>query len=187
MKLKLENLDNWLGVFANLGVMIGLIFLVVELDQSNRIAERDSRMVNARSIFDMSQLQLEMPGILELRTKLRDPQTKLSPVEKEQAELLATAYLSVWGNLVIQQSTDLLPQGSLRFGMNDIDSTIDELPGLAPFIEKWFLERSIPPEITVPIWRHVWQAVLRNGGTGKMLPLDTKADKENPEQASEVD
>jgi len=174
MKLHLDKLDNWLGVFANLGVMIGIIFLVVELDQSNRIAERDSRMVNARSIFDISQLQLEMPGILELRTKLRDPKNILNPVEQEQAELLAAAYLSVWGNLVIQQSTDLLPAGSLRFGMNDIDTTIDNLPGLAPFIEKWFLERGVPPEINVPIWRHVWEAVLRNGGTGKITPLATE-------------
>jgi len=171
MKLKLDKLDNWLGVFANFGVMIGLIFLVVELDQSNRIAERDSRMVNARSIFDISQLQLEMPGIIELRTKLHDPKTKLNPLEKEQAELLASAYLSVWGNLVIQQSTDLLPEGSLRFGMSDIDSTIDNLPGLAPFIEKWFLDRGIQPEINVTIWRHVWNAVLRNGGTGKITPV----------------
>lgn len=187
MKLNLENLDNWLGVFANLGVMIGLIFLVVELDQSNRIAERDSRMVNARSIFDVSQLQLEMPGILELRTKLRDPKAKLSPVEKEQAELLAAAYLSVWGNLVIQQSTDLLPEGSLRFGKDDIDTTIDNLPGLAPFMEKWFLERNVPPQINVPIWRHVWDAVLRNGGTGKLTPSDTKTPLDKPEQTSEND
>ena len=166
MKINLDKLDNWLGVFANLGVMIGLIFLIVELDQSNRIAERDSRMVNARSIFDISQLQLETPGILELRTKLRDPEIELSPVEQEQAMLLAAAYLSVWGNLVIQQSTDLLPPGSLRFGMDDIDSTINNLPGLVPYIQEWFLERNISPEIQVPIWAHVWQAVLRNGGTG---------------------
>ena len=50
VSLDLDKLNRWLGVFANLGVMIGLIFLIFELDQSNRIAERDSRQANARAV-----------------------------------------------------------------------------------------------------------------------------------------
>ena len=167
VSLDLDKLNRWLGVFANLGVMIGLIFLIFELDQSNRIAERDSRQANARAIFDMSQLQLEMPGVLELRVKLADRDAELSPIEQEQATLLAAAYLSVWGNLVIQQNTDLLPESSLRFGKLDIDSTIDSMPGLVPFIEEWFVGRNIRPGQSAPIWNHVWEAVGRHGASAQ--------------------
>lgn len=163
MKVDFDKLNDWLGVFANLGVMIGLIFLIFELDQTNRIAERDSRQANARAIYDMSQLQLEMPGIIELRTRLQDPSNELTPVEQERAELLAAAYSSVWGNLVIQHSTDLLPESSLQFGFSDIDSTINDMPGLVPFIERWFKERGIRPTSSSPVWRHVWQALIRHG------------------------
>jgi hypothetical protein len=163
--MDLDRLNRWLGVFANLGVMIGLIFLIFELDQSNRIAERDSRQANARAIFDLSQLQLEMPGMLELRIKLADPTVELSPTEHEQATLLAGAYLSVWGNLVIQQNTDLLPESSLRFGKMDIDATVDGMPGLVPFIEEWFAGRDIRPGQSAPIWNHVWEAAIRNGAS----------------------
>lgn len=165
--MDLDRLNRWLGVFANLGVMIGLIFLIFELDQSNRIAERDSRQANARSIFDMSQMQLEMPGVLELRVKLAEPDAELGPIEREQAALLAAAYLSVWGNLVIQQNTDLLPERSLRFGKRDIDSTIDGMPGLVPYIEDWFFDHGIRPGQSAPIWNHVWEAALRNGASGE--------------------
>ena len=172
MKMDLDQLNRWLAVFANLGVMIGLIFLIFELDQSNRIAERDSRQANARAIFDMSQLQLEMPGVAELRVKLADRDAELTPTEQEQARLLAWAYLSIWGNLVIQQSTDLLPESSLIFGKRDIDATVDGLPGLVPYIEEWFIDRDIRPGQSVPIWNHVWEAAARNGGS--VVPAATE-------------
>ena len=37
--MKLSELNDWLSLAANIGVLIGLIALVIELDQSTRVAE----------------------------------------------------------------------------------------------------------------------------------------------------
>ncbi|MDA0679823.1 MAG: hypothetical protein O3A13_07720 [Proteobacteria bacterium] len=60
-------LNDWLGVVANLGIVVGLVIVYLELDHANRLAEanavqfRDSEISNARKEYADSEL---LPGIV---------------------------------------------------------------------------------------------------------------------------
>jgi len=54
--LNFDKLNNWLILGANLGVLIGLVFLIIEVQQNNQIARAEIRMDIAdemRSNIDM--------------------------------------------------------------------------------------------------------------------------------------
>ena len=52
--MKIDNFNKWLTLIANLGVVAGLLFLGLELQQSSRITERElaiSRADNVHGTF----------------------------------------------------------------------------------------------------------------------------------------
>ncbi|MEQ8314748.1 MAG: hypothetical protein RL839_04745 [Gammaproteobacteria bacterium] len=48
--MKLEKLNSWLSLLANLGVLAGIVFLAVELDQSNRQAQSNAYQARINEI-----------------------------------------------------------------------------------------------------------------------------------------
>lgn len=40
--MKLSNINEWLGLIANIGVLTGIVFLAIELQQNSNIAQADS-------------------------------------------------------------------------------------------------------------------------------------------------
>lgn len=167
-KMNTDKLNQWLTLAANVGVILGIAFLVIEVRQANIIAEGEARDRNAVIIFEIAQAIAESEGLLEVSVKLRDPNPELSPVEDELARQLAAMYISKWGKLVIQNSTGLLPDSSLRFGQNGIAATFDEYPGLAPYVAKFLDYRHTSRLSTHPVWGKVWEEVLEHGGPDRL-------------------
>ena len=161
-----EKLNHWLSLAANIGVIVGIGFLVVELNQANTIAQGEARDRNADVIFDMAQAVSESEGLLEVSVKLRDPAPELSPVEAELATQLAAMHISKWGKLVIQNSTGLLPESSLLFGQRGIAATFEEYPGLAPYVAEFLEYRRVSRDTANPVWGTVWAELLRHGNVG---------------------
>ena len=88
--MKIENLKHWLSLAANLGVIVGIVFLSIEISQSNRIAlgtaESDMR-INAMEYTRSISQNDEVASIL---TKLAQPESELTALEamKAQASIL---------------------------------------------------------------------------------------------------
>jgi hypothetical protein len=159
--LSLDQINKWLIFVANLGVLVGIYFLIAELDQSNRIAEGEARDRNASAEFQLAQLISDNERLLDLSIKLRESNPELSPVEDELARHLATLYVSNWGKLVVQNSTGLLPEKSLSFSQSGIEATINGYPGLAAYIGDYLEARDILSSSTNPIWEAVWKEVQK--------------------------
>ena len=70
--MKLDKLNEWLTLIANVGVLLGIAFLVVELDQSNRIAEREARTEVVTSGMELQQIFLESIDLPELMIKISE-------------------------------------------------------------------------------------------------------------------
>ncbi len=158
-RMKLNSVNQWLMLFANLGVIFGLAALAIEINQSNRIAVREARESNAESMFEVAKLFISSPELMQLQLKLRDRNAPLTEPEREYAKHLAAIYISIWGKLRIQHTTDLLPPGSLQFGINGAQHTIHEYPGLAPFVGDFFKQRNISPKGGDVVWDPIWDAL----------------------------
>ncbi|MEM9301930.1 MAG: hypothetical protein AAGE01_07455 [Pseudomonadota bacterium] len=164
--MKTEHLNDWLALAANFGVILGIGFLVYELQQANTIAQGEARDRNSAAIFDISQAIAENERLVALTVKLRQATPELSETEHELARRLAAMYVSQWGKLVIQNSTGLLPESSLSFGQAGIAATFDQYPGLAPHLAEYLSYRGVTAGTTNPVWRVVWTEISARGDAG---------------------
>lgn len=159
MTTKLDNINRWFTLLANLGVVVGLIALAAELDQSNRIASREAREANADTMFEVARMAISSPELTNLFVKMRDPQASLNDIEAEQARHIAAIYISSWGRLLVQYSTGLLPESSLEFGLSGMRHVIAEYPQLHPFIRERLISRGISETSTSFVWGEVFKAM----------------------------
>ena len=48
--MKIREINDWLSLIANLGVLVGLVFLVLELNHNSKLAEREIAILKADSL-----------------------------------------------------------------------------------------------------------------------------------------
>ena len=157
--MNIEKLNHLLNFLASIGVIIGIYFLVAELNQANRIAEGEARDRNTAAEFQLAEVISANDRLLELSVKLKQPDPQLDAIEKELAAKLTMLYVSNWGKLVVQNSTGLLPESSLRFAKSGIAATFTDYPGLAAFVADYAESRGISRDTSNPIWRTVWDEI----------------------------
>lgn len=73
--------DQWLSLLANLGVLVGLIFLIIELNQTNRIAIYSAESGRGTQFLDMNTVRIENPEIIAYLVKAARNSKKERPGE----------------------------------------------------------------------------------------------------------
>jgi hypothetical protein len=99
--MEADKVTGWLTLGANLGVLIGIILLVVELDQNRE-------MIRAQTRNDISRQLSEHLGMVANNSQLAnvkrraDAGEELSKDEEQQQFLLFTANKRLWENIHYQ-------------------------------------------------------------------------------------
>ena len=83
--MKSERLSGWLPVFANLGVIIGIVFLIVELDQANRISRYSAENTRRSQFMEINLSRIEYADVY---AKIQANDTELTRPEKVQALMM---------------------------------------------------------------------------------------------------
>ena len=52
--MKVDRLNSWLGVFANIGVVAGIVFLAVEVNQNSSELEQSRAVSTAQATFQLN-------------------------------------------------------------------------------------------------------------------------------------
>lgn len=133
--MKLDTLNQWLTLLANVGVLIGLFFLVAELNQSNRIAIYSAESNRTSQFLYMNTTRIENP---ETIVKLMDPNPDFSDTEWVQAIYTARQQINTWVDAENAVINGLLSEATYKAMYNDIDVVIKEMPGLIPAFEYLF-------------------------------------------------
>lgn len=133
--MKLDNLNKWLTLVANLGVVVGIFFLAFEVRQNQEILEQNHQMnlLTARNndiqqyhewrrvlIQDKAVAQLWMSG---------SAGEELAPVEEMRFLLMCIS--SLWADASMYERSVALGRRdtTAQTITTDIRSYIDELPG----------------------------------------------------------
>ena len=126
--MKAERLDKYLAISANLGVLIGILFLIAEISQANRIAlnETESNLNNAGAT-----LSANVRGSTELMVKLMDKSSVLTVEEEIQAEQFASEYMAVWGSAYNAYRNELIADYLFEINMISMEQNLTKYPGLA--------------------------------------------------------
>ncbi len=156
--MELDKLNKWLTLIANLGVLIGVFFLVLEIRQSNSIANREAASEISNAGSELNFRVIENQEFAMLRSKLRDADADLSPMEEEQALSWALTQLNYYilvsnsyeNGLITEFIYELQQKSALRMarrypGMfNFLSEVLDDIgmpPGSNSFVDRLLEDR----------------------------------------------
>jgi len=129
--MKKIELGQAISITANIGVIIGIVFLAVEISQSNRIAAYTAENTRRALYAELNSNFLVSPELVSLGVKLRDKNPVLTEAEEVQAHFLLNRYFNSWANSEEAHRSGLLSEFSWQSTLADIDAAFEEFPGLA--------------------------------------------------------
>lgn len=152
----MEKLNQWLTLAANLGVLIGVIFLVVELNQANRIAAYSAESTRRTQFLAMNTARIENPEII---AKLMRSESEFSETEWVQALYTARQQINTWIDAEYAVLYGLLSDETYAETFRDIDTVVEEMPGLVPPFEYLFEAYGLDETVSLETMAHLFRAV----------------------------
>jgi len=128
--------NKWLTLLANIGVLVGIVFLFLEIDQSNRIAERETRSELLDFNIESNRASWENPEIAALMVKLRDVNPELNDIEGYRAFSYANLQVNHALRLNATHEDGFLSDELLVRNLNGNKTFIQGIPGLAPYLRQ---------------------------------------------------
>ena len=125
-----DRLNRWLSLIANFGVIIGIAFLIVELDQTNRIAKYTAEIARRSQSMEINSSMIEHS---ETYATLQINDVTLTPSEQVQALMMARQLSNHWSNAESAYKLGLISDSSFEGTLNDISVSLKEAPGLVPY------------------------------------------------------
>lgn len=99
--LNVEQFNKWLSLLGNVAVVAGLFFLVLELNQNNRMMKTQTRTAITESILNF-QYNSVSSGLLDLAAKANADPATLTPVEVTKLVQYYVSNLRLWENIHYQ-------------------------------------------------------------------------------------
>ncbi len=131
-----EYVNKWLTLLANIGVLVGIVFLVLEIQQSNRIALATTEMSIHDKHQSMNEIVLADDNVAELLVKARTPNAELSAVEIEKLSAYIYASINIWEAIEVAYSNGMVTRTTFDVIRGDIDGILHYYPAMRPAIRE---------------------------------------------------
>lgn len=142
--MKVAELNEKLSLIANLGVIVGIVFLAVELSQQNDAIQQSNRIAESTALADLSARGVEFfgaavsdPNLADLFVKLTNGDD-LTPRESTQATFLAGQLLHLWYSAEDYFNNGLIDEEAYSTFLAAPQDTMPQIPGLVPFMRAQF-------------------------------------------------
>jgi hypothetical protein len=130
--LDANSVNKWLTLLANIGVLVGIMFLALEIQQSNRIALATTE-ISVRSQYKTNnELILANDVVAELLVKAYDANAEFSDAEIEKLYAFWFAHVNTWMSIEIAYKNGMLPRTTFEFALEDVRSLLLGYPALQP-------------------------------------------------------
>jgi hypothetical protein len=156
--MDLNKLNQWLSLLANVGVLVGLVFLILEINQTNRIAIYTAESTRSSQFIGMNTSRIENPEIIA-RLMVPEPEPALSDTERVQALYTARQQVNTWIDAENAVINGLLSEATRRGIYSDIDVVIAEMPGLIPYFEYLLTSYGLDGNSGLETMDHLMQAI----------------------------
>ena len=128
--MKKLDLGQTITILANVGVIAGIVFLVFELQQSNRIAIASTEMGIRNGYSELNRGIYTNSDVAELMSKASELNATWSNVESMRSRMILYDIVNVWLSVETACDNDLAGEATCEELGDDIRSFVDEFPGL---------------------------------------------------------
>ena len=130
MKLSQSKLFETIGLSA---IVISLIFVAYQINQSNRIARGTTSYELSRHWMEINRFYITQPEMLELRDKLKDRDyVPASEIEFQRSRAYARMLVNMWMALEEAHENGIASDAYYKIAQNDVRSVIRDRPGFLP-------------------------------------------------------
>ena len=130
--MKTDKLNEWVSLTANIGVLVGIVFLSIEISQSNRIAlgnsEADLRINAMEFVRGISQND----DTALILSKLNTPGPELSPTEMIKAQAIGIEFINLARSAEVLHLHGLITTETFNTYLNEITIYMNNFPGIVP-------------------------------------------------------
>lgn len=131
--MQADHLSKWLAFGANLGVIVGLVFVALEIRQANKIALVSTELGVRDTYAQLNETVYTNSEVADVLFRARDSETKFEGADSEVAEKYAYRNINTWVGLETAHENGLLPSATFESVSEDIRVSIAKYPGLAPY------------------------------------------------------
>lgn len=128
--MNVDKLNKWLALIANVGVLIGILFLILELQQSNRIALVSTEIETRNNFAALNDLMITNRYLTGLVEEARESDAEFTPEERSVLAQYAARNLQGWRNVVTSYDYGLVNEVSYLATFDDIRRLIRGFPGM---------------------------------------------------------
>jgi hypothetical protein len=112
--------------------LVGIIFLAVEVRQSNRIAIATTEISVRDQYRTNNELVLVNDAVAELLVKAADANAEFSAVETEKLYAYLYVYLNTWMAIEIAYENGMLPRATFDLALDDVRFVLQYYPAIRP-------------------------------------------------------
>lgn len=109
---RLDRFNKWLQLFGNLGVLLGLLLVVLQLRQNVATTRAQTRAMVMQSVLSLIQMERD-PPLVDAYMRQRNRQD-LTSVDSFYLDNMANATLRVWENTFFQHHQGLFDESEFQ-------------------------------------------------------------------------
>ena len=138
--MKTNELNDWLGVITNVGIIAGLALVGYEIHQNSITIDRDYRAWRTAVFQQQQQTWVEWNSTISDSDSARvwfkgTVGDTLEPFEQEQFFRLSSGYFWVYYNMFASRET--IEPGSASYAARNLAAELKDRPGLRKEFENW--------------------------------------------------
>ena len=130
-----SRLSEWLQILASLGVLVGLIFLALEIQQANRIAIATTEITVRESYGSFNETIYTNPETAALLAKARIADAEFSDAEREMLDAFTARLMNTWEGIEEAYAKEMVSRVTFDTAIEDMKWTIDTYPSMRSFFE----------------------------------------------------
>lgn len=136
-KVNTSKVNEWLHIVGNLGVLGGLVFLALEIRQTNRIAIATAEITVRESFASSNESVYANPEIAALLARARQADAEFSDTELVMLDYWLSRMTNIWIQIDRAYSNGMVSEATFAVAIADMKWTIDEYPALRSYVEEW--------------------------------------------------
>lgn len=135
-------LNRWITLAANVGVLVGIIFLALEISQSNRIATSATESDIRERWSNIGNSIIENPEFGVTWVKLQNTDPELSKVERSQILSYARNHWLLFASVEEAHVNELISDNTFSIYSDILANVLRNNPGFAPYFRIFVMARS---------------------------------------------
>jgi len=130
----LEKVNHWLALVANLGVIAGILFLGIEIQQSNRIAVASTEIEIRSSYAMLNQSIIADADLARIFIEAESNDAELSAIDQLRLSAWVTQLANQWMAMETAFKNEMVPRETFEVIFDDQRWLINRFPATRPLL-----------------------------------------------------